>query len=334
MVARAQARQDARRALRRRADRARAYQIRRGVRARRSLRAPPGAAACRRRRRRNAALLLSRVDLRLRQRPLRRRAVSRPRSSAERRARISVPRSARVDLRVSRRCDARRRAAVPRARVGGRSRVQDAPLRPRGQVSLLVHAREPDGHEPSVPAPQADGADACALGRPSPRRRLGRGRLHVLADGRQAAGRRSARVRFEQEAGRPGEQERDDGTHRLSVSDAADPFERRHARDGSVDRLRAARRGAAHEPHVRAAVDPQARRAVRARYSHGRCSCGSPSASSARIAGSSSANRKRTTEQGADWNHEVFPVINELRDLLRHCGARTVIPIREASDNR
>lgn len=35
--------------------------------------------------------------------------------------------------------------------------------------------------------------------------------------------------------------------------------------------------------------------------------------------------------QGADWNHEVFPVINELRDLLRHCGGRTVIPIREAS---
>jgi phenylpropionate dioxygenase-like ring-hydroxylating dioxygenase large terminal subunit len=25
--------------------------------------------------------------------------------------------------------------------------------------------------------------------------------------------------------------------------------------------------------------------------------------------------------QGADWNHEVFPVINELRDLLRRCGA-------------
>ncbi|AOK21841.1 aromatic ring-hydroxylating oxygenase subunit alpha [Burkholderia ubonensis] len=34
--------------------------------------------------------------------------------------------------------------------------------------------------------------------------------------------------------------------------------------------------------------------------------------------------------QGADWNHEVFPVINELRDLLRHCGGRTVIPIRDA----
>ena len=35
-------------------------------------------------------------------------------------------------------------------------------------------------------------------------------------------------------------------------------------------------------------------------------------------------------EQGADWNHEVFPVINELRDLLRRCGAqasRRVIPI-------
>jgi phenylpropionate dioxygenase-like ring-hydroxylating dioxygenase large terminal subunit len=37
--------------------------------------------------------------------------------------------------------------------------------------------------------------------------------------------------------------------------------------------------------------------------------------------------------QGADWNHEVFPVINELRDLLRNCGGRTVIPIRQAGDS-
>ncbi|MBN3788071.1 aromatic ring-hydroxylating dioxygenase subunit alpha [Burkholderia sp. Ac-20353] len=36
--------------------------------------------------------------------------------------------------------------------------------------------------------------------------------------------------------------------------------------------------------------------------------------------------------QGADWNHEVFPVINELRDLLRNCGGRMVIPIRDADD--
>jgi renierapurpurin 18,18'-hydroxylase len=36
--------------------------------------------------------------------------------------------------------------------------------------------------------------------------------------------------------------------------------------------------------------------------------------------------------QGADWNHEVFPVINELRDVLRDCGGRTVIPIRDLSD--
>ncbi|ACR30769.1 aromatic ring-hydroxylating oxygenase subunit alpha [Burkholderia glumae] len=31
--------------------------------------------------------------------------------------------------------------------------------------------------------------------------------------------------------------------------------------------------------------------------------------------------------QGEDWNHEVFPVINDLRDVLRNNGARTVIPI-------
>lgn len=33
-------------------------------------------------------------------------------------------------------------------------------------------------------------------------------------------------------------------------------------------------------------------------------------------------------QQGEDWNHEVFPVIKELRNLLRECGARTVIPIQ------
>jgi len=31
--------------------------------------------------------------------------------------------------------------------------------------------------------------------------------------------------------------------------------------------------------------------------------------------------------QGEDLNHEVFPVIKELRELLRECGARTVIPL-------
>ena len=36
---------------------------------------------------------------------------------------------------------------------------------------------------------------------------------------------------------------------------------------------------------------------------------------------------------GRDFQrHEVFPVINELRDLLRNCGGPTVIPIRELSD--
>ena len=34
-------------------------------------------------------------------------------------------------------------------------------------------------------------------------------------------------------------------------------------------------------------------------------------------------------KQGADWNHEVFPVILELRELLRNRGGRSVIPIRE-----
>lgn len=34
-------------------------------------------------------------------------------------------------------------------------------------------------------------------------------------------------------------------------------------------------------------------------------------------------------KQGADWNHEVFPVIRELRALLRENGGRTVIPIHK-----
>jgi renierapurpurin 18,18'-hydroxylase len=40
--------------------------------------------------------------------------------------------------------------------------------------------------------------------------------------------------------------------------------------------------------------------------------------------------------QGDDWNHEVFPVINELRDLLRECGAppaRRVIPIEPSTES-
>jgi len=40
--------------------------------------------------------------------------------------------------------------------------------------------------------------------------------------------------------------------------------------------------------------------------------------------------------QGSDWNHEVFPVINDLRDLLRQCGApaaRRVIPIEPAAES-
>jgi phenylpropionate dioxygenase-like ring-hydroxylating dioxygenase large terminal subunit len=38
--------------------------------------------------------------------------------------------------------------------------------------------------------------------------------------------------------------------------------------------------------------------------------------------------QKAHDRQGEDCNHEVFPVILELRDLLRECGGRTVIPIR------
>jgi phenylpropionate dioxygenase-like ring-hydroxylating dioxygenase large terminal subunit len=33
------------------------------------------------------------------------------------------------------------------------------------------------------------------------------------------------------------------------------------------------------------------------------------------------AEQRAHDSQGADWNHEVFPVINELRALLRESGA-------------
>ena len=58
-----------------------------------------------------------------------------------------------------------------------------------GQLPLQVHAREPDGHEPSVSAPQADGADEAALSRAPARRGLGGSRLHALrASGQQPIG--------------------------------------------------------------------------------------------------------------------------------------------------
>jgi len=33
------------------------------------------------------------------------------------------------------------------------------------------------------------------------------------------------------------------------------------------------------------------------------------------------AEQRAHDSQGADWNHEVFPVINDLRALLRECGS-------------
>ena len=43
------------------------------------------------------------------------------------------------------------------------------------------------------------------------------------------------------------------------------------------------------------------------------------------------ARTRGPRQAGSRLEPEVFPVINELRDLLRHCGGRTVIPIREVS---
>jgi hypothetical protein len=38
------------------------------------------------------------------------------------------------------------------------------------------------------------------------------------------------------------------------------------------------------------------------------------------------AEQQAHDKQGSDWNHEVFPVILELRDLLRERGALELTP--------
>ena len=41
------------------------------------------------------------------------------------------------------------------------------------------------------------------------------------------------------------------------------------------------------------------------------------------------AEQQAYEAQGADWNQEVFPVIRDLKDLLRRCGAGPVAPPAE-----
>ncbi len=74
--------------------------------------------------------------------------------------------------------------------AGVRPGVQDPALRQDGALPLQLHAREPDGHEPSVPAPQADGPDRAALPGPPRRRGLAGDRLQLRPHRRQAADRR------------------------------------------------------------------------------------------------------------------------------------------------
>ncbi|MEJ0004243.1 MAG: hypothetical protein WDN30_13090 [Pararobbsia sp.] len=152
------------------------------------------------------------------------------------------------------------------------------------------------------------------------RRRLGRSRLHIRARSWQAADRRGAGLR---RAAR-GEFGAGEGCHddpdAISVSASADRQRRRHARDGTLDLLYPARQGAAHESHLRPALDPQAGLADPARSRV-------PALVwfTERIFKEDRDIVEREQEahdrQGADWNHEVFPVINELRALLIERGA-------------
>ena len=169
LVARAQARRHHGRHLCRRADRAGAAQGGCGVCAGGSLRAPAGAAVARHRGRPVDPLLLPWLGLcALGQ--VRRRAVSRQGQAAQRRARLSVPRAQRPDPGVPGRSRACRRGAAAGVRRRRRRRLQDPAVRPRHRLPLQLHAREPDGHEPSVHARQADGPDPPALPGPGRRR--------------------------------------------------------------------------------------------------------------------------------------------------------------------
>ena len=127
--------QTLRRAFRRRADRAGAARRRRGLRARRPLRAPAGAAVEGHGRWLHHPLRLSRLALR-RVRRLRRRPLSRQGQAAERRAPLSLFRARRADLRLARHCARRRAAAahrrrrpIPPTRRGGSARIVPATTR-------------------------------------------------------------------------------------------------------------------------------------------------------------------------------------------------------------
>ena len=65
-----------------------------------------------------------------------------------------VPRGRRPRLRLPGRRELAEQRRLPDARARSPTPLQDPAVRPRGRLPLHVHAREPDGHEPSVPAPR------------------------------------------------------------------------------------------------------------------------------------------------------------------------------------
>ncbi len=157
-----------RRALRRRPDRAGAAQGRPGVRPGGPLRPPAGAAVQGHGRRLRDPLRLPRLDLRRRRR-VHRRALSRDKGKLPNGVR-AYPCQEQDGLIFIWPGDPA--AVTPLPTLGS---VADPAFKTRrfgqrGRLPLQLHAREPDGHEPPVPAPPPDGPDGAALPRRAARR--------------------------------------------------------------------------------------------------------------------------------------------------------------------
>jgi hypothetical protein len=173
--------EDVRCPLRRPADRSLPRRQRCGLRAGGRVRPPPGAAEHGRGGRRGAALLLPRLVLPRRRppQPDPLPAQGRP-PAAARGTRLPGPRGLRPGIRLPRRPEAgRRRAAAPAAGVRLRP-AQDHDVLPHRRLPLLVHAREPAGHEPpagagnrrmSSPSAPATRTRPCGWPRPRAARR-------------------------------------------------------------------------------------------------------------------------------------------------------------------
>ena len=167
-------------AVRGRADRAVPRRERHGLRAGGPVRPPPGAAEHGRGGGRRAALLLSRLGL-----PRERPHLADPvpaqgrHPAAAGRARLPGARGLRPGVRLPRRPGEGGHGRLSRA-AGVRLRpAQDDDVLAHRPVPLLVHAREPAGHEPPVPAPGHPGQDPAQAARLRQRPPVGGGPVPV-----------------------------------------------------------------------------------------------------------------------------------------------------------